>query len=458
MSALFNLISVGIVDLEQEDCELFDLLELEAVRQEETLSLVASSGGTAASVLAALATASINVTAEGYPGSRYHGGCELIDKIEELAIARAKSAFKAQYANVQPHAASTANQIVLHALLRPGDPILAMNLESGGHLSHGASFNISGQLFDVATYGVDEDGRIDYDALRELAHAHRPKLLICGATAYARTIDFGRFREIADEVGAWLLADITHVAGLVAAGIHPSPIDHAHVTTMCTFKQLFGPRGGLILMGRDSDAQCPARNVPVTRLLQQSTFPLIQGSPNTNTIAAKAAALRRLVQPEFGALMHAVRSNAEELAANLASSGFYVVTGGTDTHIVLVEAPGHLSGKAVQDALGRCGIVVNKNKVPGDTRSAQLTSGFRLGTNTVTLRGMKGPEMATIAHLISLVIDAIDPGIDEAGCIPARLAEDVRRQVRELTARHPLPYDLTKGRPSPVAHHGSVAA
>lgn len=430
----------GIATLRRDDPELFELLEREHLRQTETLSLVASSGGTDASVMAVVGSSIVNVTAEGYPGRRYHAGCQYVDQAEELAVTRAKKVFAAQYVNVQPHCASFANHTVMQALLKPGDRVLGMALDQGGHLTHGSPVNLSGKLFDVRGYGLDGKGLIDYGQLRELALEHRPRLIVCGTTSYTRVVDFDRIRAIADEVGAYVLADVTHIAGLVAAGLHPSPIDAAHFTTTCTFKQLYGPRGGLIMMGRDADRISDDGSRTLSQLIQSAVFPLMQGSPEVHTIAAKARAMGRLLQPEFRELARRIRDDADALAASLSRRGYEVIGGGTDNHIVLFRVPPHLNGLAAERALESCHILVNKNKIPGDTRGATVASGVRLGSNTVALRGMGPEQMERCAALIDTVLTrahAVPGGGVE---LPGEVREQVIASVRDLCRDFRLPY------------------
>jgi glycine hydroxymethyltransferase len=432
----------GIDTLRREDPLVYEILESEHVRQSECLTLVASCGGTDASVLAVSAASIVNVTAEGYPGKRYHAGCRYVDEAEQLAIERTKAVFGARFVNVQPHCASFANHIIMHMLLKPGDTILGMALDQGGHLTHGAPVNLSGKLFDVHSYGLDADGLIDYAQLRELAHEHRPKLIICGTTSYTRIIDFERIREVADEVGAYVLADITHIAGLVATGLHPSPIDSCHFTTTCTFKQLYGPRGGLIMMGRDADTIPPTSNRALSELVQSAVFPMMQGSPAVQVIAAKARAMGRLLKPEFRDLAARIRSNADALAENLVRRGYRVIGGGTDNHMVLFEVPDPLNGVIAERALEACGILVNKNKLPGDRRSAAVASGVRLGSNTAAVRAMGPSEMALAVELIDTVLRHTRAGPNNSFEIPPEIELQVESSVRDLCHHFPFPYDL----------------
>ncbi|BDU21547.1 serine hydroxymethyltransferase [Dyella sp. GSA-30] len=430
----------GIQTLRHEDPELFDILEREHERQSESLSLIASSGGTDASVLATVGATIVNVTAEGYPGKRYHAGCRFVDMAEQLAIDRAKKVFGAQYVNVQPHCASFANHTVMQSLLSPGDTILGMSLDQGGHLTHGSPANLSGKLYKAVGYGLDSKGLIDYGQLREQALAHRPKLIICGTTSYSRVIDFDRIRAVADEVGAYVLADITHIAGLVAAGVHPSPINAAHFTTTCTFKQLFGPRGALILIGRDAESKGPDGSKTLSQIIQSAVFPLMQGSPEVHTIAAKARAMGRLLEPSFRELAHRIKSNAATLAHELQLRGYEVIGGGTDNHIVLFRLPAGLNGEVATRALEHCGILVNKNKIPGDFRGAATASGLRLGSNTASLRGMGKEQMHLAIELIDTVLRHTRS--DQGGFeLDESLRHQVNGSVRELCRAYPMPYD-----------------
>jgi glycine hydroxymethyltransferase len=430
-----------------EDPDLYRAIEQEHRRQAERLVLVASSSVAHPAVLAALTATAVNVTAEGYPGRRYHAGCSGVDLIEDLAVRRAKAAFGASYANVQPHSATTANQTVLSSLLKPGDTILGMALDYGGHLTHGSKASFSGRYFNAVGYGLTPTGLIDYEQVSRLAHEHRPRLIICGATAYSRTIDFARFRRIADEVGAYLLADISHTAGLVAAGLHPNPIDHAHITTTCTHKQLFGPRGGLILMGRDADGPGPDGKRTLREHLQRAVFPFFQGAPVMNTIAAKAVALGRAATPEFAQLMERVVCDAAALADSFELLGYLVVAGGTDNHIVLLDlSPSGLTGLAAEEALEDGHVVVNKNRVPGDTRPALVTSGIRLGTNTVAHRGMGPREMAECAELFHDVVCALRAA--DGAALPTAVRNHARARVARLCEEFPLP-DYAHATPLP---------
>lgn len=428
----------GLAGLVEADPQLLAAMEDEHNRQQQTLTLVASSSVVDPTVLACMSSSAVNVTAEGYPGRRYHAGCEGVDRVESLAIDRACRLFAASYANVQPHSASTANYTVLASLLAPGEVLLGMSLDSGGHLTHGSPAALSGTYYRSVGYGLDAHGAIDFDAVRDLAHAHRPRVIICGATAYPRRIDFARFRGIADEVGAILLADISHTAGLVVTGLHPSPIDHAHITTTCMHKQLYGPRGGLILSGRDADTVVPGSDRTFRQLLQRAVFPFTQGAPALNIIAAKARALEIAAGEPFAERARLIRDSAAAMADEFIALGSDVVGGGTDNHIVLLDLGRSMSGLVAERALEECGIVVNKNRVPGDVRPATVTSGLRLGTNSIAERGISPTVARTCARLVRKVLDAVTCSGDR----DFDLDEDVRRAVRShvqaLTAEFPL--------------------
>jgi len=391
-------------------------------RQNEGLELIASENFTSRAVLEATGSVATNKYAEGYPGRRYYGGCEVVDRIETLAIERAKALFGAEHANVQPHSGTSANMAVYFALLRPGDTLLGMDLSCGGHLTHGHRLSYSGRDFKVAAYGVDRaTERIDYDEVERLALEHRPKLIVCGASAYSRTIDFARFREIADRAGALLMADIAHIAGLVATGLHPSPVPHCHVVTTTTHKTLRGPRGGLVL--------CRAE---LAKEIDRAVFPGVQGGPLMHVIAAKAVALGEAAAPEFQAYQGRIVANTARLAAALAGAGFRIVSGGTDNHLFLMDvASKGLTGKLAEGALDRAAVTVNKNTIPFDANPPMVASGIRIGTAAVTTRGMGEAEMDAIGALIAQVLAAPD---DE------KVGAAVRERVRELAHRFPL-YD-----------------
>jgi len=379
-------------------------------------------------VLEAMGSVMTNKYAEGLPSKRYYGGCEYVDVAEDLARERAKRLFEAEHANVQPHAGAQANMAAYFTFLEPGDKILGMNLSHGGHLTHGSPVNFSGRLFHVVSYGVrGDDGRIDYDALREQAHSERPKLIVAGASAYPRLIDFRAFAEIAREVGARLLVDMAHIAGLVATGHHPSPIPHADVVTTTTHKTLRGPRGGMIL--------CPEEHA---KAIDKAVFPFMQGGPLMHVIAAKAVALMEALRPEFKDYSAQVLANAKALSGRLAELGFHLVSGGTDNHLMLVDlrlSHPDLPGKDAEGVLEAAGITVNKNTVPGETRSPFVTSGLRIGTPALTTRGMKEPEMERIAAWIARVLAAPR---DET------LVAGVRGEVSELSAAFPLYRDYAE--------------
>ncbi len=434
-----DLAAAGVDILEREDPALFGLLEREYQRQCEVLTMVAASSIVDPSVLVAESSLPVNVTAEGYPGARFHAGCAVIDEVESLAIERAKEAFGARYANVQAHSATTANQVVMCALLKPGETLLGLELDSGGHLTHGARPSLSGQYFNAVGYGLLEDGAIDYEGVRALAHEHRPRLIICGTTAYPRVIDFERFRAIADEVDAILLADITHIAGLVIAGLHPSSIDHAHITTTCTHKQIYGPRGGLILMGRDYDRQLPGSKRTLAMMTQKGVFPFFQGAPKLNSIAAKARALDRVLDPGFKDLMQRIVDDARALAATFTELGYRVITGGTDNHLVVIDVGSTgVTGLVAERALEDCHIVVNKNRIPGDQRPPMVTSGVRIGTNSMALRQM-GPEvMPRCARLVHRVLTSVEATGDREYEIAPEVRDEVRAAVRELCDTYPI--------------------
>ncbi len=436
----------GLARLKQDDPALYDMLAREHERQTEVLTMVAAASIADTSVLACLSSAASNVTTEGYPGSRFHAGCEVVDEIEQLAIDRAKRAFGARFANVQPHSGTSANTIVMFSLLRPGDTILGLDLNAGGHLTHGSKASVSGQYFDAVGYGVTPNGIIDYDGARELALRHRPKLIICGASSYPRVIDFARFRAIADEVQAYLLADISHIAGLVAAGLHPSPIDHAHFTTTSTYKQLYGPRGGLILIGREAETLAPGGKRTLAEMVQRAVFPFLQGTPGLAAIAGKARALAMVTTPQFQVLAQRVVEGARVLAADFVERGYRVLTGGTENHTVLIDVLARgITGVIAEKALEECGIIVNKNKIAGDTKSAFVTSGMRLGTNSLALRGMGASEMGACAELVDRVLSALRVRSDREYELDAEIATAVRAETRELCRRFPIPgYPLSE--------------
>ncbi|KKM10805.1 serine hydroxymethyltransferase [Clostridiales bacterium PH28_bin88] len=406
--------------IEAVDPEVAGAIRREEERQENNLELIASENFVSPAVMAAQGTVLTNKYAEGYPGKRYYGGCEFVDIVEDLARDRAKELFGADHANVQPHSGAQANTAVYLAAIDPGDVVLGMNLAHGGHLTHGSPVNISGKYYRFAAYGVDPDtGRIDYDLLLATAKEVRPRLIVAGASAYPRTIDFAAFRRVADEVGAKLMVDMAHIAGLVSAGVHPSPVPHAEFVTSTTHKTLRGPRGGLILCRRDYSAA-----------IDKAVFPGIQGGPLMHVIAAKAVAFKEALGEEFRSYQQQVVENARALAAGLASYGFRLVSGGTDNHLMLVDVRGQgLTGREAEHLLDQVGITVNKNAIPFDPESPAVTSGIRIGTPAVTTRGLKEADMAHVAEAIDCALSYRKE--------PARL-ERARAIVRELCHAHPL--------------------
>lgn len=401
------------------DPELFDLIEDEFERQDRGLELIASENFASPRVIAACANVLTNKYAEGLPGKRYYGGCEVVDKVEALAIERAKALFGSKFANVQPHSGAQANAAVFLTLLKPGDRILGMDLSHGGHLTHGSKVNFSGLNYEPHFYGVDEETeRLDYGKIAQIAQTVQPKMIIAGASAYPREIDFAKFREIADSVGAYLLVDMAHIAGLVATGAHPSPVPHAHVVTTTTHKTLRGPRGGLILWNDES------------LTFNKGVFPGTQGGPLEHIIAAKALSFKEAMEDNFKLYQENVKANAKALAEGLLEEGFKLVSGGTENHLVLMDLSStETSGKQLEEALGQCDITVNKNTVPKETRSPFVTSGIRLGTAALTSRGMGSEQMRQIAKWIKEAFDHVDN--------PAELAK-VRAQVKALTKQYPL--------------------
>jgi glycine hydroxymethyltransferase len=409
------------------DPDLAKTLREEAQRQHRNLELIASENFVSEAVLEALGSVLTNKYAEGYPGRRYYGGCEVVDVVEELAIARARELFGAEHANVQPHSGAQANMAVYFTLLKPGDTVLGPNLSHGGHLTAGSPVNYSGKFYSIVAYGVREGTeRIDLDQVRDLARKHRPKLIIAGGSAFPRAIDFKPFSDIAREIDAALMADIAHPAGLVAAGLHPSPVGLADFVTTTTHKTLRGPRGGMVM--------CAARHAPA---LDKTVMPGVQGGPLMHVIAAKAVAFREALTPEWRDYQRQVVANARVLADALLARGYRLVTGGTDTHLILVDLSSrNITGKEAQEALDRAWITTNKNTVPFETRSPMVTSGIRLGTPAVTTRGMREAEMGEIARLIDRVLGAL-------GSSPVEAA--VRGEVQEMTNRFPLYPERTRG-------------
>ena len=440
-SHLQQISSTGLGELRASDTRLFELLENESRRQANTLVMVAASSMAPPSVLSCEGSPLSNVTTEGYPGARFHAGCEIVDEIERLAIKRAKTAFNAQYANVQPHSGSSANAVVMFGLLQPNDIIMGQDLDAGGHLTHGAKPSVTSKYFRSVSYGVDSDGLLDYESIAALAREHNPKLIICGASAYPRAIDFARFREIADEVNAYLLADISHIAGLVVAGMHDSPIDHAHITTTSTYKQLYGPRGGLILMGRDHMSLKSDSSKTLADVIQKSLFPYFQGTPHLASIAAKANALELIQSTDFSTLAQRIIDSAKCLAAALDGRGYRVVTGGTDNHMVLIDTVTslNLTGVVAERALEMCNIIVNKNKIFDDKNSAMVTSGVRFGTNTLALRGLGIEQMVKCAELVDEVLTNVNVLGDQEFELDSTFIDAIRVKVQELCDEFPIP-------------------
>ena len=405
--------------LRATDPEVARWIEAEIQRQQDGIELIASENFVSPAVLEAMGSPLTNKYAEGYPGRRYYGGCEFVDEIEQLAIDRAKQLFAAEHANVQPHSGAQANAAVYFTFLDPGDTLLGMDLSNGGHLTHGSPVNFSGKTYRAVHYGVDDHGLLDYDHMRAMAKREHPKVIVAGASAYARIIDFAAFAEVAREVGAIFVVDMAHIAGLVATGVHPSPVPHADAVTTTTHKTLRGPRGGLIL--------CRAAHA---KAIDKSVFPGLQGGPLEHVIAAKAVAFREALQPEFTSYCRQVVANARALAAALLERGLDIVSGGTDNHLMLIDLRRRgLTGKVAERALDRAGITVNKNTVPKETQSPFVTSGIRVGSPAVTTRGMKELEMQRIAELIDTVLSAPE---DE------RVIAQVRDDVRQLATAFPL--------------------
>lgn len=425
--------------LAESDAEIHGLIKREYERLNNNLQLIAAENLCSRAVLAALGSVIQNKTAEGYPGNRLHGGCEVVDDVERLAATRAKEAFGAKYANVQPHSGTTANQIVLTAILKPADKILSMGLGQGGHFSHGSSASFTGRFFDVENYNVDKKTfLLDYDAIREQAASVKPKLIICGASAYCRTIDFQKFREIAENTGAYLLADISHIAGLVIAGAHPSPIDYAHFITTSTYKP-GGPRGGLILMGKDYQMQ--TSDGELWELIDKATFPGTQGTPYLNNIAAKTVFFKETLSEEYKARQFKIIENAKKLADNLLQSGYDVLTGGTDNHMILVNVNNFregLTGLTAEKCLEDCGIVTNKAPLPYGNYDPRITSGIRLGTPIVTKNGMGKKEMAEIASLIDMVLKEVKIISETEYEIDDSFKNQMRERVMQLCSKFPM--------------------
>ena len=405
-------------EIKNADPEIAEVITAEMKRQNSHIELIASENWVSKAVMAAMGSPLTNKYAEGYPGKRYYGGCQCVDVAEELARERAKKLFGCEYVNVQPHSGAQANMAVQFAMLTPGDTIMGMNLDHGGHLTHGSPVNLSGKYFHVVPYGVNDDGVIDYDKVLEIAKECKPKMIIAGASAYARTIDFKRFREIADEVGSYLMVDMAHIAGLVAAGLHPSPSPYAHVTTTTTHKTLRGPRGGMILSSNEVNEKFN---------FNKAIFPGTQGGPLMHVIAAKAVCFKEALEPEFKEYQMQVVKNAKALCEGLKKRGVKIVSGDTDNHLMLVDLTGNdVSGKELEKRLDDAHITCNKNTIPNDPRSPFVTSGVRLGTPAVTTRGMKEDDMDKIAEIIAMVIESEEN------------VETARKLAAELTEKYPL--------------------
>ncbi len=409
----------SLEEVKAVDPEIAAAIEAEMNRQNSHIELIASENWVSKAVMAAMGSPLTNKYAEGYSGKRYYGGCECVDVVENLAIERAKKVFGCEYVNVQPHSGAQANMAVQFAMLKPGDTIMGQNLAHGGHLTHGSPANFSGTYFHVVPYGVNDDGVLDYDEIRRIALECRPKMIIAGASAYARTLDFKRFREIADEVGAYLMVDIAHIAGLVAAGLHPSPIPYAHVTTTTTHKTLRGPRGGMIM----SDAETAKKFN-----FNKAVFPGIQGGPLMHVIAAKAVCFEEALKPEYKEYQQQIVKNAQALCKGLMDRDIKIVSGGTDNHLMLVDlTPYDLTGKEVENLLDSANITANKNTIPNDPKSAFVTSGIRIGTPAVTSRGLKEEDMETIAEAVAMLIKEGESAVPKA-----------KELVKSLTDKYPL--------------------
>ena len=406
-------------EVKSVDPELAQAIEDEMARQNSHIELIASENWVSKAVMAAMGSPLTNKYAEGYPGKRYYGGCGCVDEVERLAIERAKEVFGCTYANVQPHSGAQANMAVFFAMLEPGDKVMGMNLAHGGHLTHGSPANLSGKYFEIHPYGVNDDGFIDYEEVRRIAKECRPKLIVAGASAYARVIDFKKFREIADEVGAYLMVDMAHIAGLVAAGVHPSPIPYAHVTTTTTHKTLRGPRGGMILSDEETAKKFN---------FNKAVFPGIQGGPLMHVIAAKAVCLKECQTEEYKEYQRNIVKNAKALCKGLMDRGIKIVSGGTDNHLMLVDLTNlEISGKDAENLLDLANITANKNTIPNDPRSAFVTSGVRLGTAAVTSRGLNEADMDVIAEAVAMMLKEGEAAAPKAGAM-----------IKELTERYPL--------------------
>jgi glycine hydroxymethyltransferase len=424
------------IKLMQRDSQVFDLISKEADRQEYGIELIASENFTSKQVMEAMGTCLTNKYAEGYPGKRYYGGCEVVDEVEQLAIDRIKQVFNCEYANVQPHSGAQANAAVMLGIIKPGDTILGLDLSMGGHLTHGSPVNFSGKYFKPIFYGVKkETGLIDYEMLEEKARTEKPALIICGASAYSRDIDYARIRKVADEIGAFVLCDMAHPAGLIAAGLLSSPFEHCHIVTSTTHKTLRGPRGGIILMKKDFENPMGLKDLKgnirmMSNVLDMAVFPGTQGGPLMHVIAAKAIAFGELLTPEFKTYMQQVQKNAQAMAAALVAKGYEIISGGTDNHLMLIDLRNkNISGKKAQETLDKAHITLNKNSVPFDDKSPFVTSGIRIGVPAVTTRGLKETEMEKIATLIDEVLMDADN---------EQTIAKVKAEVKALMLQFPL--------------------
>jgi|TARA_B110000967_G_scaffold90221_1_gene92848 glycine hydroxymethyltransferase len=419
--------------IKKTDPELYQILEMELLREESTIELIASENFTSQAVMEMTGGVMTNKYAEGYPGKRYYGGCEVVDQAENIARDRLKKLFKAEYVNVQPHSGSQANMAVFMTFLKPGDTVLGLDLAHGGHLTHGSVVNFSGQLYNFISYHVKKDtGRVDFDEVKELAKKHKPKMIICGGSAYPRFIEFEYFRDIADSVGSFLMADVAHPSGLIAGGVHPSPIPYCDVVTSTTHKTLRGPRGGIIMMGKDFEnpwgkvAPKSGRVKQVSELLDSTVMPGIQGGPLMHVIAAKAIAFGEALKPDFKIYTKKIVENAKIMASEFKKRDYNLVSNGTDTHVLLIDLTSkNINGKEAEIALGKAGITLNKNMVPFDIKSPFITSGIRIGTPAITTRGMESEEMKKIVDWIDLVI--LNPNND-------KILSDIKKDVNTLCA------------------------
>jgi len=424
-------------NLEHSDPELFHILEREAIREESTLELIASENFTSKAVMEMAGGVMTNKYAEGYPGKRYYGGCEVVDEAEDMARDRLKALFGADYVNVQPHSGSQANMAVFMTFLQPGDTIMGLDLAHGGHLTHGSMVNFSGQLYQSISYHVSRDtGRVDFEEIKTLALEHKPKMIICGGSAYPRFIEFEEFREVADSIGAFLMADIAHPSGLVASGVHPSPMKYCDVVTSTTHKTLRGPRGGIIMMGKDFEnpwgkvAPKSGRVKMVSELIDSTVMPGIQGGPLMHIIAAKAVAFGEALRPEFKQYSKSIVNNAKAMADEFLKLGYELVSGGTDTHVLLIDLTNkNITGKRAETILGKAGITLNKNMVPFDTKSPFVTSGIRVGTPAITTRGMGDSEMRQIVNWMDKAIS--EPENEE-------LFSSILKEVNDLCKNYPI--------------------